>query len=188
MSDPFIGEIKMVGFNFAPRGYAFCDGSILAISPNTALFSLLGTMYGGNGTTNFGLPDLRGRAPVGMGTGPGLSTIVQGELSGTENVTILSNQMPMHTHTAQASIQIPAVAASTNVQAAPAETTLLGPVTAGGRPGAMYSTDAASTTLAPFNNPVTVAPAGGSQPLPIRNPYLGTNFIIATEGIFPSRS
>src|SRR5690606_5156315 len=99
MSEPFLGEIRMVGFNFAPRGWAFCQGQLLSIAQNSALFSLLGTMYGGNGTTTFALPDLRGRSPVGMGNGPGLTPITQGELAGTENVTLLSTQMPMHTHT-----------------------------------------------------------------------------------------
>jgi microcystin-dependent protein len=187
MSDPFIGEIKIVGFNFAPRGWANCDGSQMSIAQNSALFSLLGTTYGGNGTTTFALPDLRGRSPVGIGQGPGLSPITQGELSGTENVTILSTQMPMHTHTAQTTVAIPAVETSTNVSGTPSNTSVLGPVTAGGRPGALYSTDAASTTLAPFNPQVTVSPAGGSQPLPIRNPYLGLSIVIALEGIFPSR-
>jgi len=188
MSEPFLGEIRMVGFNFAPRGWAFCDASILAISTNTALFSLLGTTYGGNGTTTFGLPDFRGRSPVGMGQGPGLTNITQGEMSGAENVTILSTQMPAHTHLAQDSISIPAVSASTNVAAVPANNTVLGPIAAGGRAGTLYSTDAANTTLAPFTSQVTVGPAGGSQPLPIRNPYLGINMVIALEGIFPSRN
>ena len=187
MSDPFLGEMKMVGFNFAPRGYALCNGAILAISTNAALFSLLGTTFGGNGVSTFGLPDLQGRSPVGMGQGPGLSSIQQGEMAGTENVTILSTQMPIHTHAAQAAIAIPGVEASTNVVGAPASNTSLGPVAASGRAGTLYSTDAPTTTLAPFNANVTVAPAGGSQPVPIRNPYLGTNFIIALEGIFPSR-
>ena len=98
MSEPFLGEIRMVGFNFAPQGWAFCQGQIMSIAQNTALFSLLGTMYGGNGQTTFGLPDLQGRSPVGIGQGPGLSPIVQGEMAGTENVTLLASNMPMHTH------------------------------------------------------------------------------------------
>jgi microcystin-dependent protein len=187
MSDPFLGEIKMVGFNYAPVGYAQCNGAILAISTNSALFALLGTMYGGNGVNTFGLPNYCSRSPVGMGQGPGLSNITQGEMSGTENVTILTTQMPIHTHAAQAAIAIPGVEASTNVVGAPANNTSLGPVAAAGRAGTLYSTDAPTTTLAPFNANVTVGTAGGSQPVPIRNPYLGTNFIIALEGIFPSR-
>ncbi|RQP23187.1 phage tail protein [Piscinibacter terrae] len=180
MSDPFLGEMKMVGFNFAPRGYAFCDGSILSIASSTALFSLLGTMYGGNGVSTFGLPDLRGRSPVGMGSGPGLTPIVQGEVSGTENTTILSTQMPMHTHlvTVAGTPTEPAVTPS-------ATNNVLGASVTG-------SAGAASIWSTALNSPVQLAPtqvgvAGGSQPLPIRNPYIGTNFIIATEGIFPSR-
>src|SRR5688572_6320685 len=98
MSEPFLGEIRMVGFNFAPQGWAFCQGQLMSIAQNSALFSLLGTTFGGDGQTTFALPDYRGRSSVGMGSGPGLTNIVQGEKSGTENVTILSTQMPVHTH------------------------------------------------------------------------------------------
>jgi microcystin-dependent protein len=205
MSDPFLGEIRMVGFNFNPQGWALCNGQLMSIAQNSALFALLGTTFGGDGVTTFGLPDYRGRGPVGMGSGPGLTPINQGEVSGSENVTILQTQMPTHTHTAQSSafaasltgpINIPA---STNgtTQAAPATTTVLGPIAAGGRPGSIYATTAADTTLAPFNTTVTgqltpsnpvIGSTGGSQPIPIRNPYLGTNFIIALNGVFPSRS
>jgi len=101
MSDPFLGEIRMVGFNFAPRGWAMCQGQLLSIAQNNALFALLGTLYGGDGQTTFGLPDYRGRSPVGMGQGPGLSAVVQGEMAGTENVTLTLNQMPMHNHVAR---------------------------------------------------------------------------------------
>src|SRR3712207_3315813 len=98
MSEPFIGEIRMVGFNFAPRGWATCDGQLLSIAQNTALFSLLGTTYGGNGQTTFALPDLRGRAALHQGQGPGLTNRVIGEASGTETVTLTTNQMPSHSH------------------------------------------------------------------------------------------
>src|SRR5215217_7886099 len=101
MSEPFIGQITQVGFTFAPRGWALCNGQILSIAQNTALFSLLGTTYGGNGQTTFALPDLRGRAPIGPGQGPGLSPRSLGEQSGTENVTLLQSQMPAHNHTVQ---------------------------------------------------------------------------------------
>ncbi|WP_044871588.1 tail fiber protein [Pseudomonas sp. LFM046] len=203
MSDPFLGEIRMVGFNFAPRSWALCQGQIMGISQNSALFSLLGTMYGGNGQTTFALPDFRGRSPVGQGQGLGLSPITVGEVSGTENVTILSNQMPAHTHTAtpvsnsitaSGQATIPAATAGTT-QANPGPTTVLGPIAAGGRAGTLYSTGTADTNLAPFNVSVlgdmpgiTIGLSGGSQPLDIRNPYLGTNFVIALEGIFPSRN
>ncbi|MCG5073233.1 phage tail protein [Paraburkholderia tagetis] len=202
MSDPFLGEIRMVGFNYAPNGWAFCQGQVLPIAQNTALFALLGTTYGGNGTTTFQLPDLRGRMPVGMGQGLGLSSIALGEQGGTENATLTTQNMPMHTHTATVSgggavtgqIAVPAATSTTGEGAMPGTSTVLGPISAGGRPGALYSTGTADTTLAPFN--VTLqgaAPtiqnslAGGSLPFALRNPYLGINFVIALQGIFPSR-
>jgi microcystin-dependent protein len=205
MSEPYLGEIRMFGGNFAPRGWAFCQGQLLPIAQNTALFSLLGTTYGGNGQTNFALPDLRSRSPVGMGTGPGLSTIDQGQLGGVESETLTQAQLPMHTHMAQSTpfnasltgqISVPAATTGTT-QAAPGTTTVLGPVAAGGRAGTLYATGAPDTTLAPFNatltgqltpNNPTIGVAGGSQPIGLRNPYIGINFIIAIEGIFPSRN
>jgi len=188
MSDPYLGEIRMFGGNYAPLGWAFCDGELLSISENDALFTLLGTTYGGDGVTTFGLPDLRSRSPIGWGTGPGLSTIGLGELAGTENVSLTLAQLPAHSHGAQAQISIPAVESSNNVQSAPAATTRLGPVAANGRAGTLYSTDPATTNLAPFSSPVTLSSTGGSQPLPVRDPGLGINFIIALQGIFPPRS
>lgn len=205
MSDPFLGEIRMVGFNYAPRGWAFCAGQLMSIAQNSALFALLGTTFGGDGVTTFALPDYRGRDPIGMGSGPGLTPVVQGEKSGTENVTLNQLQMPIHTHTAVSApfnasltgpINIPAATTGTT-QAAPGNTTVLGPIAAGGRAGTLYATTPADTALAPFNATVTgqltpgnptIGSAGGSQPVAIRNPYLGTNFVIATEGVFPSRN
>lgn len=191
MSDPFVGEIKMVGFSFAPLGYAFCAGSLLPIQQNTALFSLLGTTFGGDGQVTFGLPDYRSRSPVGMGTGAGLSTIVQGETSGVESVTMLQTQMPSHTHAAAISVAIPASTAAGDV-GSPGPTAVL--ATAEGLDSARgavsvtaYVSSGANTTLAPFNTTGTVGVSGGNQPLPIRNPFLGTNFIIALQGIYPSR-
>lgn len=205
MSEPFIGEIRMVGFNFAPRGWAFCQGQLMSISQNTALFSLLGTLYGGNGQTTFGLPDLRGRGPVGMGQGPGLTDITQGEMSGTENVTLLATQMPAHNHLVQSAtatvavsgpVAVPVSTTSANV-ASPANAVPAAP-SSGGRPFAIYnSAQSGSDTMAPFNvtlNGSATVPnnetgvSGGSQPMPVRNPYLGINFVIALEGIFPSRN
>ncbi|NVK42950.1 MAG: phage tail protein [Oceanospirillaceae bacterium] len=188
MSEPFLGEIRLVGFNFAPRGWAFCQGQLLPIAQNTALFSLLGTIYGGDGKTTFALPDLRGRSPVGQGDGPGLSNIRIGEKAGSENVTLTQAQMPSHNHTAEASVAIPANSTSTDTNPAPASNTVLGPASNSGRAGALYTTEAANTTLAPFDNPVNVQPAGGNQPVGIRDPFLGMNFVIALEGIYPSRS
>jgi microcystin-dependent protein len=188
MSEPFIGEIVMFAGNFAPRGWAFCQGQILAISTNSALFSILGTTYGGNGTTTFGLPDLRGRTPVGQGQGPGLSSVALGELAGSESVNLTTGQLPSHAPTVAVEVAIPAVTASTNVAAAPSNAALLGPVTGGGRPGTLYSTDTTDVTLKPFAANVTVTPVGGNLPVPIRDPYLGINFIIALEGIYPSHN
>ncbi len=184
MSEPFIGEVRAVGFNFAPRGWALCAGQQLPIAQNTALFSLLGTTFGGNGVTTFALPDYQGRSPVGMGNGTGLSPIVQGEVSGSENVTLLTAQMPSHTH-----------AASGVQSASDASATLTSP---SGAVAAITTTEDGRTQLNSYDTAangraamapiaVTVQPAGGSQPVPIRNPFLGTNFIIALEGIFPSR-
>ena len=203
MSDPFLGEIRMVGFNYAPPGWAICSGSMMSISQNTALFSLLGTNYGGNGVNTFALPDLQGRSPVGTGSGSGLSPIALGEKAGTETVTLTSNQMPMHTHTAQSngnlsvsgSAAIPACSSPTSGTSSgtPGATTVLGTMTAGGRAGDLYTTSTANTTLLPYNvqstgTPpgITVGAAGGSQPFAVRNPYLGITCIIALQGIFPS--
>jgi len=188
MNEPFIGEIRMFNGNFAPKDWAFCNGQLLSISQNTALFSILGTMYGGDGRTTFGLPDLRGRSATGMGQGPGLTFIEEGQPIGSEAQELTVAQMPAHSHTAQAQVAIPAVASSSNVQGAPASNTLLGPLEAAGRTGTLYSTDAPTTNLAPFDATVTVSPAGSSQPVPVRSPYLGVSFIIALTGIFPPRS
>lgn len=182
MSEPFLGEIRMVGFNFAPRGWAFCQGQIMAIAQNTALFSLLGTTYGGNGQTTFGLPDLRGRSPVGTGQGPGLSTVTLGEVAGSENVSLLTTNMPMHNHAT--SVEVAGVAATPTTVPSATNNVL------GASGGGQGQASIWSTTLA---TPVPIAGvvsgmAGGSQPFAIRNPYLGINFVIALQGIFPSRN
>jgi microcystin-dependent protein len=202
MSDPFLGEIKMVGFNFAPRGWAQCLGQLMPIAQNSALFSLLGVTFGGDGRVTFGLPDFRGRSPVGMGQGPGLSPVSQGQMAGVESTVLSIAQMPIHNHpvvsssntvTSTGQVAIPAATTGTT-QATPGPTTVLGPIAAAGRAGTLYATTAADTTLAPVDvsvsgplTPPTIGNAGGSLPVPLLNPYLGTNFIIATEGIFPSR-
>jgi microcystin-dependent protein len=191
MSEPFVGEIRMVGFNFAPAGWAFCQGQLLPIAQYSPLFSLLGTMYGGNGTTTFGLPDLRGRSPVGMGNAPGLMSIIQGEMAGNENVTLVSTQMPMHTHAAMATAAFAVAGTPSNASATPSATNnVLGASQTGGPPSAAIWSDALNNPVALGNTEtvnVTVQPAGGSLPVPLRNPFLGTNFIIALEGIYPSR-
>jgi microcystin-dependent protein len=180
MGDQFLGEIRMVGFNFAPVGWALCDGSLLSVSQNPALFSLLGIMFGGNGTTTFGLPDLRGRAPVGMGNGPNLTPVTQGELTGSEKASILAAQMPIHTHA------LSVAGTETGGVTAPSTTNNVLGASGGGQGSASIWSTALSSPVA--LNSAQVGVAGGSQPLPIRNPFLGTNFIIALTGIFPSRS
>ena len=172
MSEPFLGMIATFGFGFAPRGWAQCNGQILPIAQNTALFSLLGTTYGGNGQTTFALPDLRGRVPIHQGQGPGLSNYDLGQVSGVENSTLTSNQMPQHTHVAT-------LHASTQ----PAGDTLpTGNYLADG--GAYLST----TNTAMNAGAVTNGLAGGSQPFSLLQPYLVINFCICLEGIFPSRN
>jgi microcystin-dependent protein len=174
MSDPFIAEIKMFGGNFAPRNYAMCNGQLLSIAQNTALFSLLGTTYGGNGQTTYALPDLRGRVPVHFGQGPGLSPMNLGEAGGQEAVTLLTTQIPAHTHALGCTD-------STADSAAPANN--IPAADAAGVTGE-YSSSAPTATM----HPATIQPAGGSQPHNNRQPYLGINFIIAIFGIFPSRN
>lgn len=154
--EPFIGEIKMFGGNFAPRGYAFCAGQIMAISQNTALFSLLGTVYGGNGQSTYGLPDLRGRSPVGQFQGPGLSMIDLGEVGGTESVTLIQSQMPIHTHLATGTSTLSAAGTPTSPALAPSATNsvLGGSVGGSASAAAIWSTVMANPI--PLTNPSTV--------------------------------
>jgi microcystin-dependent protein len=173
-SQPIIGTIFIFAGNFAPRGYQLCQGQLLPIAQYSALFSILGTTYGGNGTTNFQLPDLRGRAPIGQGAGPGLSDVALGEAAGKQNTTILTSNMPAHNHTINCDS-----GGATNTDP-----------TSGipGNPGlgqlAEWSAGPANATMLP----TMVGIAGQSQPLSIQNPYLGINYIIAMVGIFPSRN
>jgi microcystin-dependent protein len=170
MSSPFLGEIRIFPYTFAPRGWAFCAGQILSIAQNTALFSLLGTNYGGNGQTTFGLPDLRGRAPIGQGQGPGLTNISLGEMAGVESTTLLSTNMPQHTHS---------LAEGTTSTTKNPTGKYIG-LSSG---GAAY-TDTKTGAMAAD----AIGLSGGSQPFSIRNPYLGLSPCIALEGIFPSRN
>ena len=169
MSQPFLGQIQSFGFNFAPRGWALCNGQLLSIAQNTALFALLGTTYGGNGQTTFALPDLRGRCSLHFGQGPGLTNRDLGEVSGTETVTLTTNQMPQHNHTMNAS-------SATKVGSAPAGNVF------GGAP--IYISGAPDSVMAP----ASIGMTGGSQPHPNMEPYLVINWCIALEGIFPSRN
>jgi len=170
--EPFIAQIMMFGGNFAPRGWAFCHGQLLPISQNTALFSLIGTTYGGDGRTTFGLPDLRGRAAVGMGNGNGLSNISWGQRGGAEAHTLNVNEMPNHNH--GGAISVSNAAADDD---APSAVTSLGA-------SEIYHEGAPNTTLAQGS----ISAQGGGQSFPIRNPFLGMNYVIALQGIFPSRS
>lgn len=170
--DAYLGMIIMFGGNFAINGWALCQGQLLSISQNSALFALLGTTYGGNGTTTFALPDLRGRVPVGMGNGPGLTPIVLGQVAGSESVNILISNMPMHNHTLSGSSLTGNASLPTN--AIPANSGAL---------DKEYTTDFSANV-----NMMPTGMAGNSLPLGIRNPYLGVNFQIALAGIFPSRN
>lgn len=185
-TEPFIGEVKLLGFNFAPKGYATCQGQILSIAQNTALFSLLGTTYGGNGTTTFALPDLQGRAPIGQGQGPGLPYYAMGQLGGTTSVSLTSGNLPAHVHTLTAArVQ---VKASTNNAG---EQSPDGNVPATTASSSYADTPTNGTFLGGPNGAVvsgSTDPTGGSQPVSILNPYLAMNYSIALQGIFPSRN
>jgi microcystin-dependent protein len=174
MSEPFIAAIVMFGGNFAPRNWAFCSGQIMSIAQNTALFSILGTTYGGNGQTTFALPDLRSRVPLHPGQGPGLSVYDLGQASGTESNTLIVQQMATHNHTVA-----PLCNSSEGGQATPAGGFM-------GKTGgdAIYA-------AAHDNSPMGASPSsftGGNQPVPNIQPILAVNFIIALYGIFPSRN
>jgi microcystin-dependent protein len=177
MSDPFIGEIIMFGGNFAPRGWAFCNGQLLPIAQNTALFSILGTTYGGDGKTTFALPDLRGRVAISPGQGPGLSNYQLGQAGGTESVTLTTAQIPAHNHLLAAN-------SSAGDQSSP-----LGNFPAAvNDPGAGSQSNGYSATSNGTMAGTASTPAGGSQPHTNIEPFLCVNFIIALEGIFPSRN
>jgi len=199
MSEPFLGEIIMFGGNFAPRGWAFCNGQLMSISQNSALFSILGTTYGGDGQTTFALPNLQGRVPVHAGQSPGTSRYVLGEVSGTENITLTANELPAHVHTValsgtgNVSVALGASSAAGNAPA-PGPTTVPAKVASGLNTLNAYSTTAPDTTLLPVNTTTTVnvagntGVAGNNLPVPVVQPYVVVNFIIATEGMFPSRN
>jgi microcystin-dependent protein len=175
-TEPFIGEIKILGFNFAPLGYATCQGQIISIAQNTALFSLLGTTYGGNGQTTFALPDFQGRIPVGFG-----SNYVLGQQSGTTSMTLLTSNLPGHTH--------PATGISINVPVSEGGADTDSPVNAvlANTASGLYAI-AANGASAPIVASGATAATGSSIPIAIENPYLTLNYSIATEGIFPSRN
>ncbi|MBL7974341.1 MAG: phage tail protein [Candidatus Kapabacteria bacterium] len=173
MAEPFIGQIIMAGFNFAPRNYAYCAGQLLSIQQNTALFSLLGTTYGGDGRTTFGLPDLRSRIPLHMGQGPGLTPRTQGEMSGSETVSLNQSQIPSHNHLVNANNTTGS--GTTPGNRFPAKDGLSRSLQFGNKPTGMM-------------NPTMISNSGGSQPHNNIMPSLVVNYCIALQGIFPSRN
>jgi microcystin-dependent protein len=174
MAEPFLSEIRIMSFGFPPKGWALCNGQLLPISQNTALFSLLGTFYGGDGKSTFALPDLQGNAPMHTGQGPGLSERFLGETSGSQAVTLLESEIPFHTHAIQAA-NFPG-----DIQAPTAAVALAR--SAGGN---AYQTVAIQNLVSMA--PETLAPAGGDQPHNNMQPYLTLNFCIALQGVFPPR-
>lgn len=173
MANPFVAEIRIFPFNFAPKGWAFCDGQLLPISQNTALFSLLGTTYGGDGKSNFALPNMQGDAPMHPGQGPGLSLHDLGETGGSDTVTLLESEMPAHTHGLMAS-------STKGTKSLPSGNSLAR--TAGATP--YIAPGGPEVTMAD----VSIAPAGGDQPHNNMQPYLTLNFCIAMQGVFPPRT
>jgi microcystin-dependent protein len=171
MSEPFVGEIRMFAGNFAPRGWAFCDGQLLAVSQNDALFTLLGTTYGGDGKTTFGLPDMRGRLPVHAGSGPDLSPRKLGAKGGVEQVTLTTNQLPTHSH----EIKVSTAAATQNSPD--------GEFVGASPDVKVFRPDAPSVAL----NAASITNVGGSRSHTNLMPFLCVNFIIALFGIYPSR-
>ena len=179
MSDPFLGEIRIFPFSFAPVNWAMCNGQILSVSQNTALFSLLGVSFGGNGSSNFGLPNLQQAVPLGTGQGTGLSPYVTGQFGGSSTVTLATAQTPAHTHALVADAEV-------STSASPAGAILMDGHYTGATPGkvAAYTTQAPDTTM----SPAAIGLAGRSGPHNNMMPYLTLNFCIALAGVYPSRS
>jgi microcystin-dependent protein len=179
MATPYLGEIKLFGGNFQIRGWAYCDGRLLPISQNDALYALLGTTYGGDGVTTFGLPNLQSRVALHQGQGPGLTNRVIGEMSGVETVTLTTAQLPSHTHTAIATTV--AGTASAPANALPAKPSLA-------NTEFLYLSGSASPTTDAPPAPQSVSAAGGNQPHDNIQPILALNYLIALEGVFPSQN
>jgi microcystin-dependent protein len=171
--DPFVAEIRIFGFNFAPKGWAFCDGQLMPLSQNTALFSLLGTTYGGDGKSNFALPNLQGNAPMFWGQGPGLSLRDIGETGGSETVSLLESEIPAHAHTVRAATD-------------PADLNAPSPSRSLTRSTSGFAYQSSASGLGAMS-PSALAPAGGDQPHNNMMPYLTLNFCIALQGVFPPR-
>jgi microcystin-dependent protein len=189
MAEPFLGEIRIFPYTFAPRGWATCSGQLLSIAQNTALFALVGTTYGGDGQTTFGLPDLRGRVPIGQGQGPGLSSYTLGQVAGTETTTLTINQLPSHTHTATGALNAVQTKGSTQQ---PAAGSMIGRSVdtsgVGATPAIYVPTGTAGTQVALGGLSVSNGLTGGSQPFSLLKPYLVLEPCIALEGVFPSRN
>lgn len=175
MADPFVAEIRIFPFNFAPNGWAWCDGQLLPLSQNTALFSLLGTTYGGNGKSNFALPDLQGNAPMFWGQGPGLSLYDLGQTGGSQTVTLLESEIPSHSHGLMIAAQL-------------ATTAVPSPSVAPSRSRGMNLYQSNTTQNVVQMSPNAVAPAGGDQPHNNMMPYLTFYFCIALQGVYPPRT
>ena len=173
MADPFVAEIRIFGFNFPPTGWAFCDGQLLPLSQNTALFSLLGTTYGGDGKSNFALPDLQGSHPMHPGQGPGLSLHDLGERGGSDTVTLLESEIPVHSHSILGSN-------TQSTQQSPS-----GNFSSGSLAARRYAPAATNPDIS--MNPQIISPTGGDQPHNNLSPYLVLNFCIALQGVFPQR-
>ncbi len=178
--EPFLGQIMMFAGNFAPRGWALCDGQLLAISSNTALFSILGTTYGGDGRTTFALPDLRGRVPMHAGNGPGLSAHSLGQKGGVESVTLNTSEMPSHNHSASGTVQ------AKNGQ--PDESNPGGAVPASLTTGAEGYAETPNTNMKSGGVDITIGNNGGNLPHTNMQPFTCVNYIIALQGVFPSRN
>lgn len=179
MSEPFLGEIIMFGGNFAPRGWALCDGQLLAISQNQALFAILGTTYGGDGRTTFGLPDLRGRSPLHEGQGPGLTPRTLGQRGGAEDTTLVVNNLPAHNHSGEGTVQL---------KASPDAADSSDPTGRNLALAEAYSADPATLDMAESSASLTTSNTGANQEFNNMHPYQVVNFIIAIQGIFPSRN
>lgn len=177
MSEPFLGEIRLFAGSFAPRDWALCNGQLLSIQQNTALFAILGTTYGGDGKTTFALPNLQDRVPLNFGQGPGLAEYALGQSGGEESVTLMQSEMPAHGHQAMAD------SSGSGVNASPANAVWTGTPPRGG--AIVYSSSAGSPV--PMS-PMALQPTGGSQPHNNQQPFLALTFIIALQGIFPVRS
>lgn len=186
--EEFIGVVKLFAGNFAPRGWMLCNGQIIGIAQNTALFSILGTTYGGNGQTTFALPDLRGRTAVGWGQGPGLSNYVLGQVSGTENVSILTSNMPAHNHVATSTLTLNASNTAATVTTPVAGNSLAVGKDINTDAVSMYTASTPNIPLSGGSVATTTALNGGNIPVSILQPTLALTYIICTEGIFPSRN